>query len=316
MVSFEQPGHLFFGGENMSKILLILVLLFPLHALSWGTIGHRAVGIIAESQLKPETKIALKRLLAFYTLGDVASWADSIRDEGTYEQTTYYHFEKVPDSKSYIETLKTMRPHEQKQGGVVTAILYANKVLRTPSATLSEQAAALRFLVHFVGDIHQPLHSGRPGDKGGLNIRVNWFGENASLHQIWDSKIIEAGRSSVLTGLFTKDRAESYAKYLLSRPMPPVVDTTMNVEAWLNEAIALRPAIYDAQALKDPKSYTEKHIVEVDHAIYSAGVRLAAMLNDIFSHSLVETPSSQAQLMGDIEAVWGSTFEQTMSFAP
>lgn len=159
-----------------TKLLFVLSLTFPLHAFGWGAVGHRAVGVVAETKLTQTAKDEVKKLLGRETLADVATWADEVRSDGTYKQTTWYHFEKINDGISYIDNLKKMPEWQQKKGGVVMALLFCNQVLRDPQASNSEKKIALKLLVHFIGDIHQPFHSGRADDKGGVTIKTDWFG--------------------------------------------------------------------------------------------------------------------------------------------
>jgi hypothetical protein len=294
------------------KWIFLLSVLFPVQAFCWGIVGHRTIALVAETRLTPRAQAAVHRLLGNSNLVDVANWADAVRDSNTYRHTHSYHFETIGDHVKYLDYLKSQTPHEQKKSGTVAAILYANKVLRDPNASPASQTDALKFLVHFVGDIHQPLHSGRPGDVGGLTVPVSWYGAQISLHKLWDTTMITTGHRDILGSLWSEQASEAYAMYLVTRPMTPSVDFK-DVESWLNESLALRLTIYDPLYNTDSIKYQAQHLAEVDQRIYSAGVRLAAMLNGIYANEPI--PVLDIQLQTGIESVSGS-LDQLINFLP
>jgi hypothetical protein len=200
------------------KIFAGLILLFSSQAFAWGGLGHRTVARIAERNLLPHTAAQVGKLLGDQTLDRVASWADDVRSQGTYRATVWYHFEKMSDGVSFLDSLRALPDWQQKKGGIVGAILMANEILRSNKATPAEKTDALKFLVHFVGDIHQPLHTGRPADNGGSKITVTWFGETTSLHHVWDTAMILTGHPDIvsLNELF-EDSSDPYAEYLVER---------------------------------------------------------------------------------------------------
>ena len=78
----------------------------------------------------------------------------------------------------------------------VTALARFAETLRDPTASAADKRLALRFTIHIIGDLHQPLHAGRPGDRGGNNVKVTWFGEQTNLHSVWDSGMIDSRQLS------------------------------------------------------------------------------------------------------------------------
>lgn len=295
-----------------SLSLSLLPLLIPLHAFAWGAIGHRTVAHVAEAQLGDPAKQLVHDLLGGQSLADVANWADSLRSGDGYKQTIWYHFEKIPDGTSYLDNLRNMPDWQKKKGGAVAAILLADRILRDP-ARRAEQPDALKFLVHFVGDLHQPLHTGRPEDNGGVKIPIQWMGQDMSLHHLWDTGLIETGHADFTRGQDDEAASRAYADFLLKRNPQLPAPTAMDVEGWLNESLALRAAAYDTLYSTDPQSYQARHLPEVDQRLYAAGARLGALLNAIAAREL--TPPNELGLVQKIESVLGP-LEQAISFHP
>lgn len=282
--------------------LLFCLVLAPLPALGWGGLGHRASGEIAASRLTPEARALADRLLGGQTLADVASWADKIRDGEVFTGSIWYHIEKIPDGAGYLDNLRALTPARRNKGGVVAAILVADRLLRDPAAAPAAQADALKFLVHCTGDIHQPLHTGRPEDKGGLDTPVTWFGTPMNLHKVWDSGMLETGHPEYAE-LPLKKGGAAYAASLAQRFSQQPVNDEMDVEGWLNESLALRPAAYDPIYETDQAEYQARHLGEIDRQIYAAGIRLARMLNAIAAGEPV--PARETELWTQIEAILG-----------
>ena len=282
--------------------LLFCLFLAPLSASGWGALGHRTVGAVADSKLSPEARARTDKLLDGQTLADVASWADSIRDEGIWAGSIWYHIEKIPDGASYLDNLRSLPPALQQKGGVVAAILVADATLRNPEASSAEQADALKYLVHCTGDIHQPLHTGRPVDKGGLDIPVTWFGTPMSLHKVWDSGLLETGHPE-WAGLAIDKAGAAFAADLIQRFSEQPANAERDVEGWLNESLALRAAAYDPIYNTDQEKYQALHLGEIDRQIYLAGIRLARMLNAIAAREPV--PARETELWNQIEGILG-----------
>lgn len=296
------------------RIFAVLLLCVPLKSFAWGAVGHRASAILAEAELTSTARLAVIGLLGNSSLADVASWADEMRSDGTYPQTRWYHFEKLPDGIPFLENFKDMPDWQRRKGGTVSAVLAAAEILREGSAPKATQTDALKFLVHFVGDLHQPLHTGRPDDLGGVKNAVIWFGTEMSLHRVWDSGMLMTGHGDFLSVTKSvRENAKVYAKYLSEHQSRYVVALGMDVEGWLNESMALRTAAYDTAYLTDQPKYQAAHLDEVDIRIYAAGLRLGALLNSVFDKQPV--PPSQAGLKRDIEAIAGD-LHKLISFQP
>ena len=169
--------------------LLLAVASSPLAA--WGGLGHRSVADVAEQLVSADTRAALQPLLdqaEAKHLADVANWADALRDQSDYKHTASYHFVNFPRGQCDLGSQTSC-----KQGDCIISVLERDRArLADRSLTMAERSEALKFLVHLVGDIHQPLHAGWFDDWGGNGFQVNLEGEGSNLHKIWDVRLPEA----------------------------------------------------------------------------------------------------------------------------
>src|SRR3954454_7827888 len=230
--------------------LAVLLLTLPGSASAWGPTGHRVVGRIAERHLTPEAQRGVAALLGPDSLARVSTWADDIRSDPDWtkppknetelfsdpnwttppKDARPWHFISIDDN----ETLETTA-RDKKNGDVVEAIQRFEKILRDPQADSQSKAKALKFLVHFIGDVHQPLHVGRRADRGGNDIIVLWFSQPSNLHSVWDGGMIDA------TKLSFSELAE-----FIDHPTPDEVTAWQSapVADWIKESFDARQQVY------------------------------------------------------------------------
>ena len=243
-------------------------ILLSTQALAWGPVGHRVVAEIAQRRLKPDSAKLVSQILNQQSLPDVANWADLVRSDPAWKRASPWHYVSIEDNKQYRDIPPV------KEGDVIWAIENFQEVLKRKASTLQEKREALSFLVHFIGDLHQPLHVGRKADMGGNTIRLKWFGRRTNLHEVWDDKMIEMEELS-------------YTEYasMLERTVKLDAawekDTLMN---WVSESQSLRSQVYDFP--KEPTrgweyEYRFKNAPQMHQRLMQAGVRLAALLNGI-----------------------------------
>lgn len=298
---------------DLRALLLSSILLSSSLGWGWGMVGHRATGYIAEGWLTPAARQEVNRLLQGVRLADIASWADTLRTDSGMGHISWYHFEKMDDGVTYLNYLQQMPAPQRQKGGVIEAILVAQSMLENPSTPDADKAVALKLLVHFIGDLHQPLHTGRPEDKGGVTIPVTWFGQKVSLHKVWDSGMILSGHGDLFANLAVNaDYALPYAQWLVKRyqgvTMP--ANTRWNTESWLVESLNARPAAY--QPMTDQMQYQNNNLQTVDSRIYAAGLRIADVLNRIFAG---QRSPVDIGLYNRIEQIVGR-LENIISFRP
>jgi hypothetical protein len=191
------------------SLAIVISLLGADIARGWGQDGHRITGEIAERNLNPKALTAIREILGDESLAEISTWPDDIRSDGTWDFATPWHYISIDDDESWED----FEREPEAEGDVLAILERLEEFLRDPKAetitlkgpvkrgssklapTLQKTIGkrdALAFYVHFVGDIHQPLHVGRRDDQGGNRIQVEWFSEETTLHKVWDEKLIES----------------------------------------------------------------------------------------------------------------------------
>lgn len=175
-------------GVLMNKFFYLLILT-SFSCFAWGPTGHRVVGVVAQKNLTPKTLEKINAILKGDSLAKVANWPDEIKSEPqTYSQTFSWHYTQWPDQNSeHQETELT--------GLLLTYIKFHLDYLRS-DAKPEEKAFSLKFLVHLVGDLHQPYHVGNGVDKGGNACKVIFFNTQTNLHKVWDEDMIDSTKLS------------------------------------------------------------------------------------------------------------------------
>jgi hypothetical protein len=255
----------------MRALLAALILvLTPTSAFGWGQTGHRVTGAIAEPMLSRRAAREVHAILGNETLAEASTWADEMRSspEPFWQATANpWHYVTVPTGRSYADV------GAPAEGDAVTALAGFAATLRDPHASREEKQRALRFTVHIIGDLHQPLHAGNGEDRGGNDIRVTFFRETTNLHAVWDSGLIDR-------------RQLSYTEYsaFLTRRITPTVRRQWSEPdplVWIAESAAIRDTIYPASTeLSWDYAYQNREIV--DTRLMQGGVRMAAYLNALW----------------------------------
>lgn len=250
-------------------VLALTLSAVPVAGFAWGPAGHRMVAALAERQLDATARREVSDLLAVSgdsSLADVANWADDIRDDpqgsALARKTTRMHFINFPDSRCQYDAERICA------GGqcVVAAIDAYAAVLGDRTRPSHERAQALRFLVHFVGDVHQPLHAGYRPDRGGNNYQVRVDGQGSNLHSIWDSRILGSRRLGW----------KAYAHRLERQP---IADDDESPVDWAEQScrITRDDGVYPRSRTID-RAYLENMRPLAELQIRRAGARLAALL--------------------------------------
>ena len=173
---------------------LLMLATQPMPAQAWSGEGHRIIGILAADMLDPEAKAAVADLLSDETdptLGGVASWADEVRPEDAWKHTSPWHYVNIRDGECHYAPAR-----DCANGDCVIAAINAQlKVLSDKQQPRQARIEALKFVVHFIGDVHQPLHASGRADRGGNDYQINFRdgsenGEGTNLHGIWDYRIL------------------------------------------------------------------------------------------------------------------------------
>ncbi len=251
------------------NILVIAVLvIFSPNAFSWGKVGHRIVGEIAQRNLSKEALKGVKDLLGDEDLSRVATYSDEIRSNKKYDYTSPWHYVSIPTGKTYFDQKRN------KDGDVIEALFRFEETLRDPKASKEDKAFALKFMVHNMGDLHQPLHVGIAEDRGGNTVRLKWFKNEMNLHSIWDEAIVD----------FEQLSYTEYSTYL--NHFTKIEKTDYNkgtILDWAKESQDLRSVVYDTGGSESAGyEYHYKVKPTMELRLRQAGLRLAGLLNNIF----------------------------------
>jgi len=253
-------------------VLMVLVaFLIPARARAWGAVGHKTVAAIAWDRLSPDARrelraMGLRRRAKFSA---VAVWADKVRQRDEYAWSRPLHYLNVEQGAQEIG-----RPpacDDADRGCVLSAIERFEGVLADSHASSSARKEAVAFLVHFIGDIHQPLHCGYGEDRGGNDVHLNFKGAPTNLHRLWDDQLIEQG------GLTWR----AMARRLQREFTPSDADrwsSSLDPTAWAQESLEIILGGLYPDSMDVSDAYVQRYYPEVETRLYMAGVRLAAVL--------------------------------------
>lgn len=249
----------------MKKLLLLLpFVLMPF----WGFQGHKTVALIAQKHLNPEVNTVVSSYLGKETMEDVSTWADEHRSP----QTAVWHYINLPMGLPRTDFEKAVKNSENN---IYEAIVNSEKTLRNDKASTEAKIKALKYLIHFVGDAHQPMHVSRKEDKGGNSIQVRYDGKGTNLHSLWDSGLI--GHE----GLSESEMARIYDT---ATPAEIKQWQSDNIIQWLWESYEITNELYAGAkpGQKIDQAYYDRYIPVIRKRINMAGIRLAGELNKIF----------------------------------
>lgn len=268
--------------RRLASLSFVLTSVLPAIAYGWGGDGHQIVCLIAEDRLTSAAKAGIHALLgstANISDAEIASWADEVRRERP--ATGPWHYVDIP-----VEATTFDEKRDGRNGNnVIDKINDFETVLKDPKASKNDRVEALKFLVHLVGDEHQPLHCAeRNGDKGG-NGRLVFFLDRpraTNLHSVWDSAILLEHKGTTRNAAYADSlnaqvRPEQAAEWMKGTP-----------EDWANESHAVAvDVVYKGVPADGPPPKLDQKYVDaagaiVDLQLQRGGVRLAAILNNIF----------------------------------
>ena len=260
----------------------VLSVLTIQNAFGWGAVGHKTSAKVAWAYLDRATQAKVLETLGGGDLADASIWPDAARANPEWKFTIWYHFEKAPDNVTYLENKQRQDDKTRKLGGLLEALYVAEDVMKNPNATAEQKAIALKFLVHCIGDIHQPLHTGRVEDNSGNKVPVKWLGFDTNLHSVWDSQVIYMGRKDIMSqqeSVFTdpnSDSTQRYADFLVDKykDFKPTPETYGRYDEWMHQAMLPRTDAYNYKD-ESEESYTNRFIDTIDRQIFMAGIRIA-----------------------------------------
>lgn len=260
-----------------SLLMATALLLTSSPALAWGDLGHRLIAGLASDDLTPQARAEVARLLAGEpepTLAGIANWADDLRDHepDLGRKTAPWHYVNLGEDGCRYDAARDCRNGDC----VVEAIRRQSAILADRRRSRGERLQALKFVVHFVGDAHQPLHAGYARDKGANTVQVNLDERGTNLHALWDS------------GLFKTANLDEQAYLAKLRGMPMPADTATSrrtsiladASAWAEAscATALTQGLYPPKASID-EEYVLRWRPMAEAQLRLGGMHLAEVLN-------------------------------------
>jgi hypothetical protein len=256
----------------MRKYRLLVLLCAGLPALAWGPEGHDLVARIAEAQLTAEARARVAEILGpGSTMASVSSWPDQIRRSRP--ETGPWHYVDIPTDKPGLDMAR-----DCPNGNCVIAAIAAMRAkLRDPATAADQRREALMFVIHFVGDMHQPLHSSNHGDRGGNEVHIVFHGQPGNLHGLWDGGLLaRMGKEDDLFARLSAASARRRKKFAKG-----------SVSDWAEQAHKLAqqmvygwlPNAAPDAALAIGADYERRADAVIELQIERAGARLAAVLN-------------------------------------
>ncbi|MCF8715994.1 S1/P1 nuclease [Joostella atrarenae] len=255
------------------RFIFILAILFFQQSFAntpyWGKTGHRVVGEVAQQHIKNSTKRKIEKLLGGQSLAIVATYADDIKSDKRFRGFSPWHYVNFPFDKDY----KDVTPSEN--GDIVMGIEKCISVIKDDNATQEDKVFYLKLLIHFIGDLHQPMHVGRGEDKGGNDIQVRWFGDGSNLHRVWDSDMIDS------YGMSYSELANNLPVYSKAQQEAIIDGTLLD---WVKESQQLAIKVYGSVEVGEKLGYNYMYdnFDTVRAQLEKGGLRLAKVLNDIF----------------------------------
>jgi hypothetical protein len=264
---------MFLSQKIKLAILITVCTYLPAQVFAWGMIGHRVVGQIADSYLSSKSRKAVQSILGGESLAMSSNWADFIKSDSSYNYLGSWHYVNLPaglDEQGVFSYLNS-----EKAPNVYNKIPEMVSILKNKQSTIDQKKMALRLLVHLVGDLHQPMHTGRKDDLGGNKVNITWFGSRSNLHRLWDENLVES-------------QELSYTEYATAINHPSKADLALWRKSTLQqdvfESYQVVNKIYDMVKPDDKLSYKYNFdaLETLNQQLLKGGVRLAAIINNIY----------------------------------
>lgn len=274
--------------KSCSFFAAAAAVLLPSPALAWGKTGHRVVAAIADTQLSGLARAHVREILGgSESLDEAANWPDEKRSDPA------PFWQKTATPWHYVTLNGITYDHAPREGDALQALTHFRSVLQDSKASIADKQMALRFVVHLVGDLHQPLHAGKCCDKGGNDVNVSFFGKPTNLHAVWDSALVDDEQLSF------SELAAKLERHIGNQDVLAWWD--INPRDWVSESAEVRDTLYPTASdmpkpAKGKKArgkgaavpdlsygYVYKFTPVMERRLSQAGVRLAAYLNDVFA---------------------------------
>jgi hypothetical protein len=245
----------------------VIFIALPEHSFAWGKKGHQIVADIAFHYLDSATKLKVQKYLRQFSFEDAATWMDDMRSNSYYDYMKSWHYIDIEEGKEYV-------PLPEKN---IVTVLHAAimELLDNKSLSNKKIKTDLLLIFHLMGDLHQPLHTGYPIDKGGnlVNVSFLYKSYHTNLHAVWDDEIIDAKN-------ITADSCLTYYDSLSTSEI--ALTKKINITQWMNESRSYLPEVYDFKNGFIDENYVDSNAIVIKKQLLKAGLRLAFVLQQIF----------------------------------
>ncbi len=261
-------------AKPFQKVLLISLFFYlPFTSMAWGVLGHRIVGQIADSYLSASAKQAIKKILGNESIAIASNWPDFIKSDSNFAYLSPWHYVNINGGMTMAQVDSFL--NKDTAADAYTKINFLVKELKNKKLAADKKVMYLRLLIHIVGDVHQPLHTGRLEDLGGNKIKVSWFNAPSNLHRVWDEQLVNFQQLSYteytnVINFTTPSQRKAWQKLTLNQ--------------WIFDSYQQAEKIY-ADVQPDEKLdylYNFKFIATVNAQLLKGGIHLATLLNQIF----------------------------------
>jgi hypothetical protein len=260
---------------RLVRIVLVALLFYvPFQSNAWGLLGHRIVGQVADNHLNAKARAAIKNILGDESIAMAANWADFIKSDTSFKYLDAWHYVNFDSGLNYMQVQSYL-----KTDTIVDAyskLTFLTSELKKKNLPQDKKLFYLRMLIHIAGDIHQPLHAGAKGDRGGNDIKVTWFSQATNLHSVWDTYFIES-------------QELSYTEYAAAiNHVTPLQKSTWQkqpLSKWLYDSYSISDTL--RYEIKTPNQrlgydYNFRYLKTLNQQLLKGGVHLAGLLNEIF----------------------------------
>lgn len=254
----------------LKRIFTLILLCVTVSGFAYDNVGHRIISDIAYQNLSKKARKQTDNVLGVKGIVYESSWADEIRSDNNYKYSYQWHYQNLKDNMT-SDDLKRLIDNPNSEG---EHLLYAINLMIERLGKDKNDAEALKFLVHFIGDMHQPMHLGRADDLGGNKVSMQWFGRNTNVHAVWDGQITDSKNMS----------SSEYATYLQNKfdSRKPEFLKYSELQS-LSATYEIRNAIYAYDNSKGNNyQYIYRFSSDLDLLLYRAGLYLAVVLNGIY----------------------------------
>ena len=254
----------------LKKTISLFLLFVSLSTYAYDNVGHRIVSEVAYRNMTKKARKQTDKVLGVKGIVYESSWADEVRSDDNYKYSYQWHYQNLKDGMTASD-MKNLIDNPKSEG---EHLFYAIGLMVDRLKKDKNDAEALKFLIHFVGDLHQPMHLGRAEDLGGNRVKMTWFGRNTNIHSIWDGQITDSRKMSYTEyANSVEDKFSADKKKFLAYDMLKSLLETYRVR---NEIYA-----WDAENTNNYR-YLYRFTDEIDLLLYRGGLYLSVILNDIY----------------------------------